>query len=230
MDRLRPEDFEPRNVPFGLDGVEPGQEAAYSGLLIACSVECFAPAILELELAPGAWLVHRTPGNIIPPFGAGHTIEEEFLEQAVDDLRIGTLVVCGHHPCGIAAHLLAKGETSDDFVLRDWLSHAEAARYVVQGLADADKKRAAAAQNVLAQLVNLRTHPAVAAAFDGGRLKLWGWLHAGELLSPNPRQTSFDRPVALDPDQNRHLRRERVLQLRPPSPHRSGVPRWPYLA
>jgi carbonic anhydrase len=221
MNRWRPDDFERREPAFGLAG--DALEGPAAGLLITCTAECFPPAALTAELAPGAWTVHRTPGNVVPPFGAGCPVEEKLLERAVTELQVGTLVVCGHHPCAIAAHLLEDGEPADDFVLRDWLSHAEAARRVVQG----HDARAAAAHNVLVQLANLRTHPAVAAAVAQGRLQIWGWLHAGELLSPGPGQTAFDRPVALHPDQNRYLRRERVLQRRPPSPRRVSPP---YLA
>lgn len=213
MKRWKPEDLDskrPTLVQVG-DGAGP-----VAGLLVTCSAECFAPDLLTHELAPAAWLVHRTPGNVVPPYGAGYDVEEELIERAVHDLGVGTLVVCGHHPCGITAHLRSEGEPADDFVLRDWLSHAAAVRRVLRD-AGGDAC-AAAAHNVLAQLANLRTHPAVAAALAGGRLQLWGWLYAGQLLYPSPGQTTFDRLVALHPEQNRYLRRQRVLESRPPSP------------
>jgi len=217
MNRLKPDDFETRGPAVSLgDGCDrPAGRVA--GLLFACSAECFAPECLALELNPGHWLVHRTPGNVVPPFGAGCPAEEELVERAVNDLRIDSVVVCGHHPCGVTSHLLPDAEPVDDFLLREWLSHAEAVRRIAQGLRGEGRARAAAEHNVLVQVANLRTHPAVAAAIAGGRLKLWAWLHAGELLCPG-RGAAFDRPVALDPEQNRHLRRERVLQCRRPSP------------
>ncbi|MBY0523035.1 MAG: hypothetical protein K2R98_06535 [Gemmataceae bacterium] len=228
MNRLRRDDFEAKQLDFELHPVGGHRlEVPVAGLLIACSTECFAAEALEAKLSPGAWLVHRTPGNIVPTFGAGHVAEEEILERAVTDFRVRTVVVCGHHPCGVVAHLLVDGAPHDDFVLRDWLSHAEAARRVVRGLNDAGRDRTAATHNVLAQLANLRTHPAVAAAQAQGRLELWGWLHAGELLGPGTDPFSFSRPVALHPDQNRTLRRECVLLRRRSAPSGTGTP---YLA
>ena len=219
MNRLSPELFDAGELPFAPTPADP------RGLVIACSAECFAPELLALQLQPGAWLVHRTPGNVVPPYGAGYEAEERLLERAVGDLRVGAVVVCGHHPCGVASHLLREGEPAGDFVLRDWLSHAESARRVLAG--GEHGEREAASRNVVAQLANLRTHPAVAAALARGELSVWGWLHAGELYFPGRDPTTFDRLVALHPEQNRHLRRERGQRCRRPAPGRTGAP---YLA
>lgn len=219
MNRLKPEFFEqPTTVPDG-DSVH--------GLIVACSSQCFEPEELTRELAPGSWIIHRTPGNIIPPFGVGYHVEEELLEQAIRDFGIGMLVVCGHHYCEMTAHLVNDGEENDDFVLRNWLTFAEAARYLADDSDGVQRARTAAEQNVLVQMANLRTHPAVAAALAQGQLQLWGWLHDDELLYPRPGQATFDHPVALHPEQNRYLCRERVLQLCRPSPCPSDTP---YLA
>lgn len=218
MNRLSPRDFQVRELLLDRERAD--------GLLLTCAADCFAPDALARELTPGAWLVHRTPGNIVPPFGAGHPVEEALLERAITEFGVGTVVVCGHHPCGVANHLLTPDAPADDFLLRDWLSHAEAARRCVAGLDGAGGERAAAAHNVLAQLTNLRTHPAVAAALAHGSLRLWGWLHVGELLCSGTLPTAFDRPVVLQPDQNCYLRRERRQQR--PSPLSCNTP--PYLA
>jgi len=228
MNRLRPTDFQPRPAALRPEHLTAGRgDAPVSALIITCTEDCFDPAILARELAPATWLVHRTPGNVVPPHGTGHHAEENLLEWAVGELQIDTLVVCGHHPCGVARHLLTPDAPADDFVLREWLSHAEAARRCVLGLSGADVLRSAAAHNVRAQLANLGTHPAVAAALAAGSLNLWGWLHAGELFCPGSSPTCFDRRVAVQPEQNRHLRRERLRPGRPlalPSIHP------PYLA
>ena len=49
-------------------------------------------------------------------------------------------------------------------------------------------------ENVLVQLENLRTHPAVAAALSRGRLKLHGWVYSiekGEVFAFDPERGQF---------------------------------------
>jgi carbonic anhydrase len=226
----------PRRLPFERPAAVPipAGAAAPAGLLIACAADCFAPELLEAQLAPGAWLVHRTAGNVVPPYGAGHHVEEELIEEAVAGRGVAAVVVCGHWPCDVAAHLLAPDAPADDVVLRHWLSHAEAARRAVAGRrADAAGRRAAAEHNIVAQLANLRTHPAVAAALHQGRLRLWGWLHddrAGELFYASQGHDRFDRRVALHPDQNAGLRPEQTRRRQPCPLPPVGDPRRLYLA
>lgn len=215
MNRLPIERWSPR---------APAPSSAASGpataLLITCAAECFPAAALARELLPGAWTIQRTPANIIPPFGAGHQVEEDLIEQAIAEQGVDTVVVCGHHPCRFAAHLLDGAGPAEDFVLRDWLTHASGAQRAAAG----GSLRDLAAHNVLAQIANLRTHPAVAAALAQSRLHLWSWLHDGALLYAAPGQTTFDRPAALHADQNRHLRRR-------PQPRSAGPSlQHPYLA
>lgn len=216
MNRLPFERWSPR---------APASYSAASGpataLLITCIEECFPAAALARELLPNAWTIQRAPANIIPPFGAGHQVEEDIIEQAIAEQGVDTVVVCGHHPCRCAAYLLDGNGPADDFVLRDWLTHAAAAQRAAAG----GSLRDLAAHNVLAQIANLRTHPAVAAALAQGRLRLWPWLYDGELLYSAPGQTTFDRPAALHAEQNRHLRRRRP-QLRSTLPSLQ----YPYLA
>ncbi|MBL8798168.1 MAG: hypothetical protein JNM56_30000, partial [Planctomycetia bacterium] len=192
--------------PLALDRPPAGPVA---GLLFTCLEECFPSDVLLEELTPGAWVIQRTPGNIVPPYGAGRRDEDELIERAVHEFGIGTLAVCGHLPCAVAAHL--ESETApDDFLLRDWLAHAEAARRHALAAPAARRAHTAAAHNVLVQLANLRTHPAVHAALAAGRLQLCGWLHVGGELRCPGAAAEFDRPAALQPDQNRYLRRRAV--------------------
>jgi carbonic anhydrase len=79
-----------------------------------------------------------------------------------------------------------------------WLGHAEAARRVVREkygeLGPADLLNVAIQENVLLQLENLRTHPAVAAALAGGELKLHGWVYkieTGEVFAYDPVRGQF---------------------------------------
>jgi carbonic anhydrase len=198
-----------------------GHEAAPapSALLLTCSADCFAPALLAPALEPGAWRAHRTPGNVVPPRGAGFAEVEAVIEQALAG-GAEAIAVCGHAPCAVLSRLLDPLGV-EEFLLRDWLDAAEAARLAALAEGSACLRRRArtlAEHNVRAQLAHLRTHPAVAA----GRVRLFGWLydHAAGRLLREGASGGFDRCVALDPDQNRWLRRDYRLARRqtPPLP------------
>ena len=79
-----------------------------------------------------------------------------------------------------------------------WLRYAESARFVVREncshLSGADLLDAMIEQNVLAQLDNLRTHPAVSARLAKGQLNLHGWVYnigSGEVRAFDPAQARF---------------------------------------
>jgi carbonic anhydrase len=201
-----------------------------SALLLTCSGDCFAPAMLAPVLEPGAWRLHRTPANVVPPRGAGLAEEEAVIERAVAD-GVSAIVVCGHTPCAVLERLLDPSTASADFLLRDWLDAAEAAR--LAALADepvcfARRSRALVEHNVRAQLAHLLTHPTVAAS--GVRLFGWVFDHAGGRLLCEGASGGFDRCVALDPDQNHWLRREYRLSRRQPPPAPSLGTHRRYLA
>jgi carbonic anhydrase len=102
--------------------------------------------------------------------------------------------------------LLAPAEDLHDMpALRHWLSHADATRRIMREkyrhLSDLSLLTATAQENVLVQLENLRTHPAVAAALAKGELKLHGWMYkieTGEVFAFDPVRGQFvplaDRP------------------------------------
>jgi carbonic anhydrase len=79
-----------------------------------------------------------------------------------------------------------------------WLSHTEATRRVVkENYADLDEGQLlniAIQENVLVQLENLRTHPAVASRLSHGELNLHGWtykIETGEVFSYQPKEGQF---------------------------------------
>jgi carbonic anhydrase len=79
-----------------------------------------------------------------------------------------------------------------------WLSHAEATRRIMREKYP-DREGPAlltttVEENVLVQLENLRTHPAVAARLAQGRLKLHGWVYkieTGEVFAFDPTRGQF---------------------------------------
>jgi carbonic anhydrase len=82
--------------------------------------------------------------------------------------------------------------------MRRWLRNAEATREIITTsyrLADPDAVwKATVEENVLVQLENLRTHPAVAAALARGDVKLHGWVYkieTGEVFAYDPVRGQF---------------------------------------
>ncbi len=79
-----------------------------------------------------------------------------------------------------------------------WLSHAEATRRIVKenysGLSDIQLLNVGAQVNVLVQIENLRTHPAVAARLSRKELSIHGWMYkieTGEMFRYEPGEGQF---------------------------------------
>ncbi|QDU36150.1 Carbonic anhydrase 1 [Maioricimonas rarisocia] len=166
------------------DGQQPG------ALFITCSDSRVCPNLLT-QTQPGELFVLRTAGNIVPPYGAVQGGEAATIEYAVAALKVPDIVVCGHAKCG-AMDALMKGEGLDQVpAVQAYLRHAEATRRIMSetsGEVDDPARRLELAieQNVLVQLENLRTHPAVAAAIARGDVRLHGWVyhfHTGDVTA-----------------------------------------------
>ena len=94
--------------------------------------------------------------------------------------------------------LLNETLVADTPAVQQWLTHADAARRTVQqNYADLDGASLISAcvqENVLTQLENLRTHPAVAARLARGQLNLHGWVYkieTGQVFAYGPTLEQF---------------------------------------
>ena len=175
-------------------------------LLITCSDSRIAPDIL-MQTKPGDIFTLRNAGNIIPPYGASSGGEGGTIEYAISALKVRHVVVMGHSHCGAMKGLLYPEDLSGLPLVSAWLKYAEATRRVVlENYGDLDGEEllnAAVKENVLTQIDNLRTYPAVAARLTKGDLTLHGWVYhieSGHLLAFDPEQSRFvpmsDRPAA----------------------------------
>lgn len=170
-------------------------------LFITCSDSRINPNLIT-QTQPGDLFILRNAGNIIPPFGAANGGEGATIEYAVAALGVKDIIVCGHSHCGAMGGLLKPEALLELPAVQNWLSHAEATRRIVkanyQHLSGGDLLTAAIEENVLVQLENLRTHPAVAAAIARGALNLHGWVYkieTGEVFAYDPEQEQF-QPIA----------------------------------
>ena len=161
-------------------------------LFITCSDSRIDPALVT-QTEPGELFILRNAGNIIPPFGASTGGEAAAVEFAVAGLIVQDIIVCGHSHCGAIQGLLNPDKLSSLPVVAEWLRHASATKRILeenyqdetgeQLLANAIK------ENVLVQLENLRTHPAVAARLAKEQLTLHAWVYEFE----NGQISAYDR-------------------------------------
>ncbi|PQO28900.1 carbonic anhydrase [Blastopirellula marina] len=167
-------------------------------LFITCSDSRIDPSRLT-QTKPGELFIQRTAGNIVPSYGSNLGGEAATIEYAVAALKVRDIVICGHSHCGAMAGILKPEAVNKMPAVRAYLQYAEATRRIVEEnyahLTDpARRLMLTVEENVLVQLENLRTHPAVAAAIARGELKLHGWVYkfeTGEVFTFDPDQNHF---------------------------------------
>lgn len=170
-------------------------------LFITCS-DSRVLAELITQSKPGDLFVVKNVGNIVPPASATGSTNSTAaaIEFAVDSLRVSDIVVCGHSQCGAMEALIA-GLPADNPLphLREWLALAAPVRQVLQTeyhhlKSHAERTTAAAEENVLFALENLRTYPVVQARLADGSLRLHGWffkIASAELFAFDPATKQF---------------------------------------
>lgn len=150
-------------------------------LIIAC-----ADSRVDVEAitssGPGEVFVARNVGNMVPPYSGTPGGVTAVIEYAVKALRVRHVVVCGHSDCGAMKGLLHPESTEDLPTVRYWLHHGHAALMVAESLVNTDsppseKLRRLTEENVLMQLVHLKTHPSVAGAMARGDLTMSAWVY-----------------------------------------------------
>ncbi|MBC8088352.1 MAG: carbonic anhydrase [Phycisphaerae bacterium] len=166
-------------------------------LFITCSDSRINPNLIT-QTEPGDLFILRNAGNIIPPYGAPGGGEAATVEFAVAALGVKDIILCGHSHCGAMKGLLDESLVADTPAVRAWLSHAESTKRVMkENYAELEGEQLISAcvqENVLAQLENLKTHPAVAARLARGRINLHGWVYkieTGQIFSYDPAQGQF---------------------------------------
>jgi carbonic anhydrase len=149
-------------------------------LFITCSDSRIDPNLIT-HTDPGDLFVLRNAGNIVPAYGGRSGGEVATIEFAIAGLGVSDIVVCGHSHCGAMKGLLHPEYLTEMPAVTEFLQHAEATRRIVRSkyshVAGEPLLDAAIEENVLVQLENLQTHPAVAAALAQGKLKLHAWVY-----------------------------------------------------
>lgn len=150
-------------------------------LIISCS-----DSRVDIEAitssGPGEIFVARNVGNMVPPYSGSPGGVTTVIEYAVAALKVKHVVVCGHSDCGAMKALLNPKSIEELPAVRYWLQHGQAALMVADSLASKsesplEKLKRLTEENVLMQLVHLKTHPSVAGAMARGELTVSGWVY-----------------------------------------------------
>lgn len=182
-------------------------------LFITCS-DSRILAELITHSQPGDLFVVKNIGNIVPPSSATGSTNSTAaaIEFAVNEVEVADIVVCGHSQCGAMSALFPEetpGSTADCCEdksphLSEWLEVAAPVREVVKRsythLSDRNSLLSAAAEeNVLFALENLRTYPSVQERLAKGAIHLHAWffkIATAELFAYDPVQKQFSPLVA----------------------------------
>lgn len=162
-------------------------------LLITCSDSRIDPNLVT-QTDPGEIFVIRNAGNIVPPFGSSMGGEEATIEYAIEVLGVKHIVICGHSQCGAMAAIAHDTDLSKLPSVKRWLSHAEATKRRCHHIEGEVHLAETIEENVLVQVENIRTHPAVSAALRTGRVDIFGWIYhfeTGGISVYDPRSKKF---------------------------------------
>lgn len=167
-------------------------------LFVTCSDSRVDPSLIT-QTDPGSLFLVQNAGNIIPPHGTPYGGTGASIEYAVTVLGVEHIIVCGHSSCGAMAALL-----DDDIlasappIIKNWVSHAEATRAIVdletKEQDAATKLKRTIARNVQVQISHLKTFPSVAAKLAAKKLTVHGWVYhieSGDIDVYDPMAEEF---------------------------------------
>ncbi len=146
-------------------------------LWIGCS-DSRVPANQIVGLRPGEMFVHRNVANVVVHADLNCLSTIQF---AVDVLRVGHVIVCGHYGCG---GVLAALRDETHGLVDNWLRHVQDVRRKHQAQLDALPDERARHDrlcelNVIEQVVNVAQTTIVRDAWARGQpLAVHGWVYA----------------------------------------------------
>jgi len=166
-------------------------------LFITCADSRIDPCLLT-QTKPGELFICRVIGNIVPPYPDAVGGVSATIEYAVGVLRVAEVIVCGHTDCGVMRGALNPEPLGAYPNVAAWLRYANVEHRELEP--SAESLLALTERNVVAQLENLRSHPAVAARVEEGDLALHGWVYhigPGTVMVYNATNRKFETPASV---------------------------------
>jgi carbonic anhydrase len=163
-------------------------------LFITCADSRIDPCLLT-QTIPGELFICRVIGNIVPPYPDSLGGVSATIEYAVGVLRVPQVIVCGHTDCGVIKGALAPDHLAEFAAVWNWLRYANVHRRAPEP--SAELVLAMTEENVVTQLANLRSHPAVAGRLLAGDLGVQGWVYhigTGGVTVYNELTRKFEMP------------------------------------
>ncbi|HWM94161.1 MAG TPA: carbonate dehydratase [Thermoanaerobaculia bacterium] len=145
-------------------------------LWIGCS-DSRVPANQIVGLLPGEMFVHRNVANVVVHADLNCLSAIQF---AVEVLRVGHIIVCGHYGCG---GVLAALRDEKMGLVDNWLRHVQDVRWKYQAELDAlegeaERHNRLCELNVIEQVVNVSQTTVVRDAWARGQeLAVHGWVY-----------------------------------------------------
>jgi carbonic anhydrase len=143
-------------------------------LFVTCADSRIDPCLLT-QTKPGQLFICRVIGNIVPPYPDAIGGVSATIEYAVGVLRVPGIIVCGHTDCGVMRGALDPEALSAFPNVQAWLRYAQVEHR--EPNPTPEFLLSLAEKNVVGQLKNLRSHPAVAERLAEGDLALHGWVY-----------------------------------------------------
>jgi len=167
---------------LSIDLVENGQHP--KTLFITCSDSRVAPNFIT-NTEPGDLFIARNIGNFVPPFdpNAEASATPAAIEYAVSALNVENIIVCGHTECGAckSLHMDIPEDNVEMTNVIKWLKFADSVKN--KALASVGDKNPKALYteteklNIIEQIENLMTYPAIKRRVKEGNLFVQGWYY-----------------------------------------------------
>jgi carbonic anhydrase len=149
-------------------------------MFFTCADSRILPNLL-LQTGPGEIFTERTPGNIVPKYSDHVGGVTASMEYAMLVLHVPLIIICGHTDCGVVKTLAEPEKATGMPALQSWMRHSFDSRDRLlreHPNASLDEKiQFLTEYNVLTQLANLKTHPAVETRLASGELQIQGWIY-----------------------------------------------------
>lgn len=153
-----------------------------SAMFIGCCDSRVVPNLI-VNANPGNLFVLQNIANIVPRYEKDQLLNRSVgaaLDFAVHVLKVPHIVVCGHTKCGGLQALLDGPDrlAGEMPTLANWLRDAAAVLGRIRGeMAPEALARQLVFENVVVQLENLVTYPAVERALENDELEIHGWVY-----------------------------------------------------